>query len=175
MKTVKCGGDEQLKRAEPGWSVASADSADTLSAVVVLAQRTGSLCVCLCMCGKKGGGGFRTMSYLFSTGCFLSAAVIDWKQPRQALHSEHQKHTPEFPQRDQHELHTDRTRENSHCKKPPSTAVQSCTHVHLLTKKCWEGQVSQCMTKILEELCRRRLKCKSQMMETLLWWKWVWK
>lgn len=45
------------------------------------------------------------------------------------------KHTPEFPQRGQHELHTDRTRENSPLqKKTPSTAVQSCTHVHLLTK-----------------------------------------
>lgn len=51
------------------------------------------------------------MSYLFSTGCFLSAAVIDWKQPRQALHSEQhiKKHTPEFPRCDQHELHTDNT------------------------------------------------------------------
>lgn len=41
----------------------------------------------LCMCRKKGGGGFWTMSYLFSTGCFLSAAATDWKQPRQGLRS----------------------------------------------------------------------------------------
>lgn len=37
---------------------------------------------------EKGAVDSLTMSYLFSTGCFLSAAVIDWKQPKQALRSE---------------------------------------------------------------------------------------
>lgn len=114
MKTVQCEGDEQLKWAKPDCFVPSADFADTVSVVVLLARRTGSLCVCVERKGAVDSEQCHTCSQLGVS--FRLQQQTENNPGRVCAVDSASKHTPDSPLYDQNEFLTDRTRGHSDSK-----------------------------------------------------------
>lgn len=142
----------------------------TLSLLLFYWLRGPTNCVCVRVCGKKGGGGFRTMSYLFSTGCFLSAAVIDWKQPRQALHSEHQNTLLSFLSVINMSFTLTEPESTPTAKKPfhSHSILHTCSFINRNAERDkWASAWPEYWRNCVEEDWSAKV--------TLLRWKWVWK